>query len=82
MTWVRHNAEERAEHLPDLLAAVRLPLISSKYLVDHIEKVCILTSFRFTPLYRTLLKSFFSQLQIPTGSDLNSIILLLTTLKD
>ncbi|XP_063675538.1 kelch-like protein 20 [Bolinopsis microptera] len=38
MTWIRHSPEERAEHLPDLLAAVRLPLISSKYLVDHIEK--------------------------------------------
>ena len=38
MKWVRHEAEERSSHLPELLSAVRLPLISSKYLVDHIEK--------------------------------------------
>ena len=45
MTWIRNSPEERAEHLPDLLAAVRLPLISSKYLVDHIEKVGVGSHF-------------------------------------
>ena len=42
MTWVHHDTDDRAEYLPDLLAAVRLPLISSKYLVDFIEKVRLL----------------------------------------
>ena len=39
MTWIRHDVAKRGQYLSDLLIAVRLPLISSKYLVDHIEKV-------------------------------------------
>ena len=39
MRWVKHDLDTRQVFLSELLSAVRLPLISSKYLVDHIEKV-------------------------------------------
>jgi len=37
MGWVQHDLAERTDHLPELLNLVRLPLISSKYLLDFIE---------------------------------------------
>ena len=49
MGWVQHDLTERTEHLPDLLHLVRLPLISSKYLLDFIQTVSYLhchSSFR------------------------------------
>lgn len=35
MRWVKYN-ESRAQHLPELLAQVRLPLLSPHYLTDRV----------------------------------------------
>lgn len=36
--WVKHNKEERVQHLPNLLRSVRLPLLSAEYLVEYVAK--------------------------------------------
>lgn len=36
MTWVKHNQEKRAVHLPDLLKKIRMPLLSPQYLTDRV----------------------------------------------
>ena len=39
--WVKKDPEVRSKHLPNLLAQVRLPLLSPMYLTDRVAKVCI-----------------------------------------
>ena len=34
LTWVKHEPEIRAQHLPDILSKVRLPLMTPQYLAD------------------------------------------------
>lgn len=36
--WLKHDAEARKDRLPELLALVRLPLLSPEYLVDCVAK--------------------------------------------
>ncbi|XP_058803935.1 kelch-like protein 18 [Phymastichus coffea] len=36
--WLKHDAEARKDKLPELLALVRLPLLSPEYLVDCVAK--------------------------------------------
>ena len=36
-TWLQHNPEERRESLPLLLKHVRLPLLSTSFLTQHVE---------------------------------------------
>uniref|UniRef100_G3NHK1 Kelch like family member 30 n=1 Tax=Gasterosteus aculeatus aculeatus TaxID=481459 RepID=G3NHK1_GASAC len=38
LKWVRHNSESRLDHLPELLAMSRLPLLSLDYLADTMLK--------------------------------------------
>ncbi|XP_012281434.1 kelch-like protein 18 [Orussus abietinus] len=38
MRWVRHEKEGRRKHLPELLASVRLPLLTPQYLIDYVAK--------------------------------------------
>ncbi|EDV90572.1 GH14111 [Drosophila grimshawi] len=40
MSWVRHDAPTREQHIPELLAKVRLSLLHPFFLVDHVENVC------------------------------------------
>ncbi|XP_034829155.1 kelch-like protein 5 [Maniola hyperantus] len=40
MTWVQHDNANRDKHLADLLKLVKLPLLSSEYLIDKVEQVC------------------------------------------
>ncbi|EDV90578.1 kelch-like protein 5 [Drosophila grimshawi] len=40
MSWVRHDAPTREQHIPELLAKVRLPLLQPLFIVDHVENVC------------------------------------------
>ncbi|EDV90573.1 kelch-like protein 5 [Drosophila grimshawi] len=40
MSWVRHDAPTREQHIPKLLAKVRLPHLPPSFLVDHVENVC------------------------------------------
>lgn len=44
-TWTRHDYESRKKHLSDLLSHVRLPLLSTQYLLDQVEP---------SPLFRDL----------------------------
>lgn len=37
--WVKKEPETRSKHLPNLLAQVRLPLLSPMYLTDRVAKV-------------------------------------------
>lgn len=37
--WVKKEPEQRCKHLPNLLAQVRLPLLSPMYLTDRVAKV-------------------------------------------
>ncbi len=48
MSWVRHDEETRCEHLPALLKYVRLPLLTAKYLTDHVDEE--VNSRTFAPL--------------------------------
>lgn len=43
--WVKEDSEARSKHLPNLLAQVRLPLLSPMYLTDRVAKVYI--DYRF-----------------------------------
>lgn len=36
-TWTTYDCENRKKHLPELLANVRLPLLSTQYLLDQVE---------------------------------------------
>jgi len=36
LRWVKHDAELRKEHLPQLLACVRLPLLRPQFLTDSV----------------------------------------------
>lgn len=38
LRWLKHDENNRKDHLPDLLALVRLPLLSPEYLVDYVAK--------------------------------------------
>ena len=38
MKWVKHKPDERVDHLKDLLAYVRFPLLTRKFLIDHVTK--------------------------------------------
>ncbi|XP_039609452.1 kelch-like protein 18 isoform X1 [Polypterus senegalus] len=38
LAWVRHKREEREQHLPDLLAKVRLPLCRPQFLADRVQQ--------------------------------------------
>ncbi|XP_041980208.1 kelch-like protein 5 [Aricia agestis] len=40
MTWVQHDNLNREKHLPTLLKLVKLPLLSSEYLIDKVESAC------------------------------------------
>ncbi|XP_052740873.1 kelch-like protein 5 isoform X2 [Bicyclus anynana] len=40
MTWVKHDNANRDKSLPELLKLVKLPLLSSEYLIDKVELVC------------------------------------------
>ncbi|XP_013138064.1 PREDICTED: kelch-like protein 5 [Papilio polytes] len=40
MTWVQHDNINREKHLPTLLKLVKLPLLSSEYLIDKVEQSC------------------------------------------
>ncbi|XP_026318957.1 kelch-like protein 5 [Hyposmocoma kahamanoa] len=39
MTWVQHDSA-REQHLPTLLKLIKLPLLSSEYLIDKVEVAC------------------------------------------
>ena len=42
LTWLNHDTESRKEHLPALLRAVRLPLLSPSFLTSEVEtNLCI-----------------------------------------
>lgn len=38
MKWIKHDVENRREHLTQLMACVRLPLLSMSYLMETVEK--------------------------------------------
>ncbi|XP_039755120.1 kelch-like protein 5 [Pararge aegeria] len=40
MTWVKHDNANRDKNLSELLKLVKLPLLSSEYLIDKVEQVC------------------------------------------
>ncbi|XP_026748878.1 kelch-like protein 5 [Galleria mellonella] len=40
MTWVQHDSPNRESHLPTLLKLIKLPLLSSEYLIDKVELAC------------------------------------------
>ncbi|KAH8356643.1 hypothetical protein KR084_010975 [Drosophila pseudotakahashii] len=40
MSWVRHDSTAREQHIPELLALVRLPLLQPAFIMDHVENVC------------------------------------------
>lgn len=37
MKWVKHDVEERKQHLPELLSLVRLPLLTPLYITDRVR---------------------------------------------
>jgi len=39
MSWVKYDASKREKHIPELLAFVRLPLLSPSFIMDHVEPV-------------------------------------------
>lgn len=70
MRWIKHN-ESRSTHLPELLAQVRLPLLSPLYLTDRVATEDLIRSshqcrdlldearvFHLIPERRPLLQSF------------------------
>ncbi|XP_043466552.1 kelch-like protein 18 [Leptopilina heterotoma] len=44
LRWVKHDEENRVKNLPELLALVRLPLLSPEYLADHVAKEDLIRS--------------------------------------
>lgn len=40
MAWVQHDSSNREQHLPKLLKLIKLPLLSSEYLLDKVEASC------------------------------------------
>ncbi|CAG9787729.1 unnamed protein product [Diatraea saccharalis] len=40
MTWVQHDIANREHHLATLLKLIKLPLLSSEYLIDIVEQAC------------------------------------------
>ena len=38
LLWVKHDVAERRQHLPGLMSAIRLPLLSMPYLMETVEK--------------------------------------------
>ncbi|CAH2047275.1 unnamed protein product, partial [Iphiclides podalirius] len=40
MTWVQHDNVNRENNLPTLLKLIKLPLLSSEYLIDKVELAC------------------------------------------
>ncbi|XP_028175970.1 kelch-like protein 5 isoform X1 [Ostrinia nubilalis] len=40
MTWVQHDSANREQYLPTLLKLIKLPLLSSEYLIDKVELAC------------------------------------------
>ncbi|XP_045535854.1 kelch-like protein 5 [Papilio machaon] len=40
LTWVHHDKDNREKYLPTLLKLVKLPLLSSEYLIDKVEQTC------------------------------------------
>lgn len=40
MTWVQHDSANRENYLPTLLKLIKLPLLSSEYLIDKVEQAC------------------------------------------
>ncbi len=56
--WVKHDTDIREEHLADLVAKVRLPLLTPQYLADRVAQEeliktslkCRYTSSAGTPL--------------------------------
>ncbi|XP_066601268.1 kelch-like protein 18 isoform X2 [Prorops nasuta] len=44
MRWVRYEPESRSKNLPDILALVRLPLLSPLYLIDNVAQETLVKS--------------------------------------
>ncbi|XP_012264312.2 kelch-like protein 18 [Athalia rosae] len=74
MRWVRHDKKNRTKNLPELLASVRLPLLTPQYLADHVAKEDLIRSchqcrdlldeardYHLMPERRHLLQSFRSR---------------------
>lgn len=40
MSWIQHDPNNRENHIPELLALVRLPLLPPSFIMDHVESVC------------------------------------------
>ncbi|XP_037938704.1 kelch-like protein 5 isoform X2 [Teleopsis dalmanni] len=40
MSWIQHDAKNREQHIPELLALVRLPLLQPSFIADNVEAVC------------------------------------------
>uniref|UniRef100_A0A1I8Q1D0 Kelch-like protein diablo n=1 Tax=Stomoxys calcitrans TaxID=35570 RepID=A0A1I8Q1D0_STOCA len=40
MSWIQHDPNNREQHIPELLALVRLPLLQPSFIMDHVESVC------------------------------------------
>lgn len=40
MSWIQHDPTNREQHIPDLLALIRLPLLQPSFIADHVETVC------------------------------------------
>ncbi|GBP42338.1 Kelch-like protein 5 [Eumeta japonica] len=40
MTWVQHDSVNREQYLPVLLKLIKLPLLTSEYLIDKVESAC------------------------------------------
>lgn len=74
MRWVKHDNETRSPNLPELLALVRLPLLTPHYLADHVAKEKLIRTshqcrdlldeakdYHLMPERRYLLESFRSR---------------------
>ncbi|XP_038214044.1 kelch-like protein 5 isoform X2 [Zerene cesonia] len=40
LLWVNHDIVNREKYLPNLLKLIKLPLLSSEYLIDKVEQAC------------------------------------------
>ena len=71
LRWVKKDPESRSKHLPNLLAQVRLPLLSPMYLTDRVAKEELIRSchrcrdlvdeakdFHLLPERRSMIKSY------------------------
>lgn len=71
LRWVKKDPESRSKHLPNLLANVRLPLLSPMYLTDRVAKEELIRSchrcrdlvdeakdFHLLPERRSMIKSY------------------------